>query len=99
MISVEEFVERILKKKGWTQTKFVKEINKIKKKAGINRTTRVQNVNNYLKDNNKPLGYKTLIVWEEALGLPHDTLCKMVEQPKERKTKKEIEELKKRVRS
>ena len=99
MISVEEFVKKILKKKGWTLTKFTEEINKVKKKAGIKGKTNLQNVSNYLNNGDKGLGYKTLIVWEKALGLPYDSLCKMVKQPQELKTKRKIEEYKKRVRN
>lgn len=99
MISVEEFIIKILNKKGWNLTKFTEEINKVKKKAGIKGKTNIQNVNNYLKDENKPLGFKTLIVWEKALGMPEDSLCKMVKQPQELKTKRNLEELKKKVRN
>lgn len=99
MISVEEFVKKILKKKGWSLVKFTEEINKVKKTAGIKGKTNIQNVSNYLNDINKPLGYKTLIVWEKALNLPNDSLCKMVRQPQELKTKRKIEEYKRRVRN
>lgn len=99
MISVEDFVLKILDKKGWNLTKFTEEINKVKKKAGIKGKTTIQNVNNYLKDKNKPLGFKTLIVWEKALGLKDDSLCKMVTQPATLETKRKTEEYKKRVRN
>ncbi|MBQ2870507.1 hypothetical protein IJE86_02270 [bacterium] len=99
MISVEDFIKKILQKKNWSITKFTEEINKVKKQAGIKSITRKQNVSNYLNDINKPLGIRTLISWEKALGLPDDTLCNMVEQPQELKTKREIEDLKKRVRN
>lgn len=99
MLSAEEFVKKILKKKGWSLVKFTEEINKVKKAANIKGKTNIQNVSNYLNDDRKPLGYKTLIVWEKALNLPYDSLCKMVRQPQELKTKKKIEEYKKRVRN
>lgn len=99
MISVTEFIRQVLKKKNWTLQNFADEINKVKELSGIHSKTTRQNVSNFL---NHTKGHdmrpKTLVIWEKALGLPDDVLVEMVEMPKSKNGKKELEEIKKSVR-
>ena len=98
MISVKEIIKKILKKKGWTLTKFAEEINIIREKAGLKGKTTKQNIWNCLNDKKKNIRYTTLVIWEKALKLPEDSLCQMVRQPVGSKAKKNLDEIKKRVR-
>ena len=98
MMTIEDYIKKILKKKGWNLTKFTEEINKVRKQVGIKGKTNLSNVSAYLNDKNTPIGFKTLVVWERVLGLPCDSLCNLVSQPVTRKTKKDLEEFKKKVR-
>ena len=96
MISVEEYIKNILKKKEWTLQRFADEINQIKQKINIEGKTTRQNISNFLNkvDNGNLLRPKQLLIWEKALGLKMGTLSNMVEQPKTKTGIKELEKLK-----
>ncbi len=99
MISVEEFIRDILKKKKWSLSKFADEINKVKEHVGIKTKTTKQNISNFLNQLKlHDLRPKQLVIWEKALGLKEDTLVNMVAPPKSKNGKKELEEMKKKVR-
>ena len=97
-MTIEDYIKKILKKKGWTLTKFTEEINKVRKQVGLKGKTNLSNVSAYLNDNNTTIGFKTLVVWEKVLGVPYDSLCSLVSQPVARTAKRDLEELKKKVR-
>lgn len=98
MINIQEFVKKILNKKGWGVTKFAEEVNKVRKNLGLKGDTRKQNINNFLNDKNSSIGYKTALIWEKTLNLPENSLVKMVEPPQGLIAKRDFEELKKRVK-
>lgn len=101
MITVNEYIKTLLKKKKWTLLLFSQKINEVKSKIGLNSKTTVQNISNFLNqvDDKHILRPKQLVIWEKALGLKEGTLCNMVEQPKSKDGMKELEELKKKVRN
>lgn len=100
MISINEYIEVILKKKKWTLRQFADEINKVKVSIGILTKTTPQNISNFLNqaDNKHILRPKQLVIWEKALSIPYDTLLNMVEPPKSKNGIKKLEELKRKVR-
>lgn len=100
MLNLYEYIYIILKKKGWTLSKFADEINKVKIEIGILTKTTPQNISNFLNqiDNKHILRPKQLVIWEKALGLPYDTLLNMVEPPKSKSGIKELEKIKRKVR-
>lgn len=100
MITLNEYIRTILKKKGWTLKQFADEINHIKEGANLKGKISPQNICNFLNqvDDKHILRPKQLCIWEVALDLPYDSLCNMVAPPKTKEAKKELEELKKRVR-
>ena len=97
MITVNDYIKQILKKKQWTLHKFAIEINKVKKESGINSITTKQNISNYLNGLHD-MRPKHLVIWEKALGLKDDTLVNMVELPKSKNGIKELNEIKRKVR-
>lgn len=100
MITINDYIKQLLKKKNWTLKQFANAINEVKQNAGITSKTTVQNISNFLNqvDDGHILRPKQLVLWEMALGVPYDSLCNFVEQPKSKNGIKELEKLKKRVR-
>lgn len=100
MITVNDYIKTILKKKKWTLQQFSDEINRVKEEIGIFTKTTPQNISNFLNqtDDKHILRPKQLILWEKVLNLPYDTLVNMVEPPKSKDGIKELEELKRKVR-
>lgn len=100
MISVNDYIKTLLKKKKWTLKQFAEEINKVKLEINITTKTTPQNISNFLNqvDDKHILRPKQLVIWEKALGIPYDSLLNMVELPKSKDGIKELEELKKKVR-
>ena len=90
----------VLQKKNWTNVRFCDEINKIEDKLGDKRTS-YQNISNYLNnpDGEHNIGYKMALKMEKALGLPDDTLLKMVKNPITDISKRDFNNLKKKVRN
>ena len=97
MITVNDYIKQILKKKQWSLERFANEINKVKKESGINSMTRKQNISNYLNGLHD-MRPKHLVIWEKALDLKDDTLVNMVELPKSKNGIKELNEIKRKVR-
>lgn len=99
MISITDFIKLTLQKKKWTNAKFCDEINKLEDELGDKRTS-YQNITNYLNntDGLHNIGWKMALKMEKALGLPEDTLVKMVKNPVMEESKKDFNELKKKVR-
>ena len=95
MLDVADYIKFILKKKNWTNTRLCQEINKIEEQLGESRTTK-QNITNYLNGyyNFRP---KILVKYEKALGLQQGTLLNMVSQPVTKESKKEVQELIKKI--
>lgn len=100
MITVNDYIRLILKKKNWTLNKFAEEINKVKLKADISSKTTPQNISNFLNqvDEGHVLRPKQLVIWEKALDLPYNTLLHMVELPKSKDGIEELNKLKEKVR-
>ncbi len=100
MITVNDYIKVILKKKKWTLQRFADEINKVKLKANISSKTTPQNISNFLNqvDDKHVLRPKQLVLWEKALDLPCDTLINMVELPKSKDGIEELNKLKEKVR-
>lgn len=100
MITVNEYIKNILKKKNWTLQMFAIQINKVKYSVGIESKTTPQNISNFLNrvDNRHVLRPKQLVIWETALGLPVGTLSNMVEQPKSKGGIQELEKLKRKIK-
>lgn len=100
MITVNDYIKAILKKKNWKLQQFADEINKVKAKANISSKTTPQNISNFLNqvDDKHVLRPKQLVIWERALGLPNDTLINMVELPKSKDGIEELNKLKEKVR-
>ena len=99
MITVNEFVRQLLKKKQWSLSKFAEEINKVKESAEIHSKTTKQNISNFLNQTKlHDLRPKQLVIWEKALGLKDDTLVNMVSPPKSKNGIRELEEMKRKVR-
>ena len=97
MLTVNDYIKLILKKKKWTNVQFCEKLNELEAKFGDSRTT-PQNITNYLN------GYwafrpKVLVKYEVVLGLPLGTLINMVEQPKSKEGQKELKETIKKVRN
>lgn len=97
MINVTDYINVILKQKGWTRAKLCKEINKIEDDIG-DRHTRVQNITNYLNGYHS-MRPKWLVKVEKALDLEPDVLVSMVEMPKSKNGLKELENVKRKVRN
>lgn len=95
MITVNEYIKLILKKKKWTNVKLCQELNKIEEKLGDSRTTK-QNITNYL-NNYHEIGIKWLIKVEKALDLSQGTLINMINMPCSKKTQKKMKEFIKKV--
>lgn len=100
MITLTDYIELVLKKKGLSKVDFTKKINDIEDKLGDKRTS-TQNITNYLNntDGTHNIGYKMALKMEKALGLPDDTLLKMIKYPITDGPKKDFNDLKKKVRS
>ena len=96
MISAIDYINLVLKKKGWTRAEFARQINLVEEKIGDSRTT-AQNVTNYLNGQHA-LRPKWLAKVEVALGLPTYTLINMVEPPSEPDAKRELANIVKKVR-
>lgn len=91
MLSVNEYIKLILKKKKWTNIKLCEELNKIESQLGDIRTS-PQNITNYLN------GYwsfrpKVLAKYEKALGVKQGTLINMVKEPLTKESQKELKEI------
>lgn len=95
MINVSKYIQLILQKKGWTITKLCEELNKIEEQLGETRTTK-QNISNYFHGQWN-FGPKVLVKYEKALGLPQGQLVNMVQQPTTKASKKELQEMIKKV--
>lgn len=95
MINVSEYIQLILKKKKWTNTRLCQELNKIEEQLGESRTT-PQNISNYFHGqwSFRP---KVLVKYEKALGLPQNTLVSMVSPPSSKEGQKELKEIMKKV--
>ena len=100
MITVNDYIKVILKKKNWKLQQFADEINQVKAKANISSKTTPQNISNFLNqvDDKHVLRPKQLVIWEKALDLPDDTLINMVELPKSKDGIEELNKLKEKVR-
>lgn len=96
MINVSDYIKIVLKKKKMSNIELTKKINEIETKLG-NKRTSPQNITNYLNGFNT-ITKKWLIKVEYALDLPLGTLLNMVLEPTSRESKKEIEDLIKKVR-
>lgn len=95
MLSVNEYIKLILKKKKWTNVRLCKELNKIESQLGDVRTS-PQNITNYLN------GYcsfrpKVLVKYEKALGLKQGTLVNMVKEPLTKESQKELKAIIKKI--
>ena len=97
MIDVIEFINNIMKKEKISRTELCKRINDIEEKANLKRRTTIQNVTNYLNGyhNIRP---KWLVKVEIALSLPPNLLVDMVEKPKTRIGREELEKIKEVLR-
>lgn len=97
MLTVNDYIKLVLKKKKWTNTKLCEELNKLEEKIGDKRTTQ-QNISNYLHGqwSFRP---KVLVKYEVALGLPFGTLIDMVKEPLSAEGKKELKDFIKKVRN
>lgn len=96
MISVNDYIKLILKKKKWTNVRLCQELNKIESKLGDSKTT-PQNITNYLN------GYhdirpKWLTKVEKALDLEQGVLISMVALPSSKEAQKELKEIIKKIR-
>ena len=96
MLTVNDYIKLILKKKKWTNTKLCHEINKIEVQLGDKKTT-PQNITNYL-NGYWTFGPKLLVKYEKALGLVEGTLIKMVPKPSTKAGKQELKDLIEKVR-
>lgn len=97
MLSLNDYVSIVLKKKKWTNRKFCEEINKIEKRLGDTRT-REQNISR-LFTNEYNISPKTLVKYELALQLPFGTLLNMSPNgPVSKQAKKELQDLIEKVR-
>ena len=96
MINVSDYIKIILKKQNLSNGDLTKRINDIVSKLG-NKRTSPQNITNYLNGYNT-ITKKWLVKVEYALDLPLGTLLNMVIEPSSRESKKEIDELIKKVR-
>lgn len=90
MIDVSEYIKLILKKKGWTNVRLCKELNKIEEQLGDSRTS-PQNISNYF-NGQWAFRSKILVKYEKALGLPTMTLVNMVQPPSSKNGIKELKE-------
>ena len=99
MINVVDYINLILKKKGLSRAEFTSKINEIEDRLGDSRTT-TQNITNYLNntDGLHNLGYKMILKMEKALDLPDDTLLKLVKNPITEGSKKDFNDMKRKVR-
>lgn len=99
MITVNEYIKKLLSKKNWTLKKFAAEINAVKQKIGIESKTTIQNISNFLNqvDDKHILRPKQLVIWEKALQLPIGTLIEMVELPKSKNGIERLNELKRKI--
>lgn len=97
MLTVNDYIKLVLKKKKWTNVRFCQELNKIEEKLGESRTT-PQNISNYMHGqwSYRP---KVLVKYEVALDLPFGTLINMVKEPLSPEGKKELKEFIKKVRN
>lgn len=95
MINVSDYIQMIIKKKKWTNSKLCQELNKIEEHLGESRTT-PQNISNYFHGqwSFRP---KVLVKYEKALGLPPNTLVSMVVPPSSKDGQKELKEIMKKV--
>jgi transcriptional regulator with XRE-family HTH domain len=89
----------VLKKEGLSRADFAKRINDIEEKLGDTKTS-TQNITNYLNntDGEHNIGWKMALKMEKALGLPEDTLVKMVKSPIMAGSKRDFNNMKKKVR-
>ncbi|MCI9585251.1 MAG: helix-turn-helix transcriptional regulator [Bacilli bacterium] len=97
MISVNEYIDILLKKKGWSRRQLCEQINIVEEQAGLRERTMPQNITNYLNGYHQ-ITPRWLVKVEVALGLPYDTLVNMVEQPKTYNGAKVLEEFKEKIR-
>lgn len=95
MMTVNDYIKLILKKKHWTNVKLCEELNKIEVKLGDSRTS-PQNITNYL-NGVWSFGPKVLVKYEAVLDLPLGTLVDMVEKPKTKEGQKELKEVIKKI--
>lgn len=95
MLNVSQYIQLILKKKKWTNTKLCQELNKIEEQLGESRTT-PQNISNYFHGQ-WPFRSKILVKYEKALGLPPNTLVSMVSPPSSKEGQRELKEIMKKV--
>lgn len=80
MFDVRDYINKILKVKGWSRSKLCREMNKLEDKLG-DRHTRVQNITNYLNGYHK-MRPKWLLKVEKVLELEPGELALKVEMPK-----------------
>lgn len=95
MLNVSEYIQLILKKKRWTNTRLCQELNKIEEQLGESRTT-PQNISNYFHGQ-WAFRPKILVKYEKALGLQSNTLVSMVAPPSSKEGQKELKEIMKKV--
>ena len=100
MMNIRDYIILILDKKKMTRAEFTRKINEIEEKLGEKKTN-LQNITNYLNnpDESHNIGYKMALKMEKALGLPDDTLLKMVKNPVSENGKKDFDIMKKKVRN
>lgn len=99
MISLIEYINLVLTKKGITRAEFAKRINEVEEKIGDTKTSS-QNITNYLNntDGLHNIGWKMALKMEKALELPDDTLLKMVKDPVTAGSKRDFNNMKRKVR-
>lgn len=99
MISLVEYINLVLTKKGISRAEFAKRINEVEGKIGVTKTSN-QNITNYLNntDGLHNIGWKMALKMEKALELPDDTLLKMVKDPVTVVSKKDFNNMKRKVR-
>lgn len=100
MLTVNDYIKMLLKKKRWSLNKFANEINEVKRKIGMTSHTTPQNISNFLNqvDDKHILRPKQLCIWEKALDVESGTLCNMVELPKSKNGIRELENLKRKIK-
>ena len=92
MLSIEDYIKIILKKKKMTSMDLVRKINKVEEKAGIEERTKKQNLSNYLNGYHS-WGYEFVRKVEVALELEDGFLMRMLGKPKTKESKKRYVEI------
>lgn len=96
MMNVNDYIELILEKKGWSKMDLCRALNKLEARLGDMRTSK-QYINEYMSGN-MPFRPKVLAKWEIALDLPEGTLMNLVAQPITKEGKDELKNTIERLR-